>query len=246
MNTEPILRIGSVKEPARFKEHLLLGFDIPCHLDVKHGAESPLRRPLERRGIRIGNRIAVQPMEGWDGEPDGTTSARTLRRWQRFGSGGAKLIWGGEAVAVCHEGRANPNQLVIASHTEAGIAKLRSVLIDEHRCRTGSDHGLLIGLQLTHSGRYCRPNFHNRGEPQILYAHPILDRRMPNGAPELTSTTASGPQPICTGDRSTSSWNTAGFRFFFPRGSCTVDPREKRRRCTETFVGDVARCWPLS
>jgi len=33
-------------------------------------------------------------------------------------------------------------------------------------------------LQLTHSGRYCRPNKHDRPEPRILYHHPILDRRL--------------------------------------------------------------------
>ena len=50
-------------------------------------------------------------MEGWDGEPDGKPSDLTRRRWRHFGKSGAKLIWGGEAVAVVHEGRANPNQV---------------------------------------------------------------------------------------------------------------------------------------
>ena len=40
-----------------------------------------------------------------------------MRRWQNFGRSGAKLIWGGEAVAVRHDGRANPNQLVINEDT---------------------------------------------------------------------------------------------------------------------------------
>lgn len=183
MSSEPILRIGGLRQPASFKEHLRsLRLDIPCDLDLQHADNSPLRWPLERGGIRIDNRIAVQPMEGWDAEPDGTPSASTLRRWQRFGSSGAKLIWGGEAVAVSSEGRANPNQLVMAAHTETGIARLRCALIDEHRQRTGSEQGLVIGLQLTHSGRYCRPNCHNRGEPRILYSHPILDRRIPSNA----------------------------------------------------------------
>jgi 2,4-dienoyl-CoA reductase-like NADH-dependent reductase (Old Yellow Enzyme family) len=147
-----------------------------------------LAQPLERAGIFVGNRIAIQPMEGWDGTPDGAPSELTVRRWQRFGSSGAKLIWGGEAVAVMHEGRANPNQLVAAEHTRAGLARLRSVLIEEHVRAVESDRGLLIGLQLTHSGRFCRPNAHHRPEPQILYHHPILDRRMglPPDYPLLT------------------------------------------------------------
>src|SRR5467141_414996 len=179
MRTEPILRLGGIRDLAKFKEHLrLLQLDIPCDLDLERGSDSPLRWPLGRGGVSISNRIAVQPMEGWDAEPDGTASERTLRRWRRFGSSGAKLIRGGEAVAVSHEGRANPNQLVIAAHTEKGLAQLRATLIEEHRHTTGSEDGLVIGLQLTHSGRFCRPNAYNRSEPRILYHHPILDRRL--------------------------------------------------------------------
>lgn len=81
-------------------------------------------------------------------------------------------------MAVCHEGRANPNQLVIGPHTERGLAHLREALIEEHRAVAGSDDGLLIGLQLTHSGRYSRPDAGNRAAPRILYRHPILDHRL--------------------------------------------------------------------
>ena len=56
-----------------------------------------------------------------------------MRRWRRFGTSGASLIWGGEAVAVSHESRANPHQLVIAPHTYAGLAHLRSALLESYR-----------------------------------------------------------------------------------------------------------------
>ena len=127
-------------------------------------------------------------MEGWDGTPDGKPTENTIRRWQRFGQSGAKLIWGGEAVAVSHSARANPHQLVIADHTRAGLATLRSALIQEHQRVCSSDSGLFIGLQLTHSGRYCRPNVHDKPEPKILYRHPILDRKLnlPPDFPLLT------------------------------------------------------------
>jgi NADPH2 dehydrogenase len=189
MSTISILRLGAVKDVQRFQEHLhSIGVRIPCDQDVLQGSQSPLRWPLVRGGIEIGNRIAVQPMEGWDAQPDGNPSENTVRRWQRFGRSGAKLIWGGEAVAVSHEGRANPNQLVIAPHTHAGLARLRSVLLEEHRHSTGSDETPLVGLQLTHSGRYCRPNVHDRPEPKILYHHPFLDTRLglPADFPLLT------------------------------------------------------------
>jgi 2,4-dienoyl-CoA reductase-like NADH-dependent reductase (Old Yellow Enzyme family) len=127
-------------------------------------------------------------MEGWDGTADGNPTERTIRRWQRFGSSGAKLIWGGEAVAVCHEGRANPNQLMLTPLTRKGLANLRATLIEEHCRTTGSVEGLLVGLQLTHSGRYSRPNEKNRPEPRILYNHPILNGRvgLPADHPVLT------------------------------------------------------------
>ena len=179
MSTNSILRLGSVKTVAQFKKHLnALHISIPCDLELASGAESPLRRPLVRGGITIGNRIAVQPMEGWDGTADGNPTENTMRRWRRFGASGAKLIWGGEAVAVSHEGRANPNQLVAATHTYDNLARLRAVLLEEHRRTTGSDRGLTIGLQLTHSGRFSRPNAQDRNEPRILYHHPVLDRRL--------------------------------------------------------------------
>ena len=179
MSNRPILRLGTVKNVSGFQQHLQsLGLSIPCDPELLTGTESPLRQPLVRADIRIGNRIVVHPMEGWDGLGDGNPSEHTVRRWQRFGRSGAKLIWGGEAVAVSHEGRANPNQLVAAAHTEQGLARLRATLIEEHRLTAGSDDGLLIGLQLTDSGRYSRPNAHGRPEPRILYHHPFLDRRL--------------------------------------------------------------------
>jgi len=179
MTALPILRLGTVKDVAHFQEHVRsLGLTIPCDRELLSGPDSALRWPLSRGGIKIGNRIAVQPMEGWDGTADGNPTEHTINRWKKFGRSAAKLIWGCEAVAVSHEGRANPNQLVIAPHTQRGLAGLREVLVEEHRKTTGSDHGLWIGLQLTHSGRYCRPNKHDRPEPRILYHHPILDRRL--------------------------------------------------------------------
>ena len=189
MSARPILRLGTVKNVSGFQQHLRsLGLTIPCDHELRTGTESPLRQPLIRGDIKIGNRIVVHPMEGWDGSLDGNPSENTLRRWQRFGRSGAKLIWGGEAVAVSHEARANPNQLVAAAHTHEGLSRLRDTLIREHRLTTGSDEGLLIGLQLTDSGRYSRPNAHGRPEPRILYHHPFLDQRLglPADFPVLT------------------------------------------------------------
>ena len=189
MNPREIVRLGSLRDVAHFRECLhSLRLAIPCDDELVFGSESPLGRPIVRDGIKIGNRIAIHPMEGWDGTADGNPTESTIRRWQRFGRSGAKLIWGGEAVAVRHDGRANPNQLLMGPHTREGLARLRAALIDEHRQAVGSDDGLVIGLQLTHSGRYSKPNSRDRLEPRILYHHPILDQRLglPPDYPVLT------------------------------------------------------------
>ena len=84
-----------------------LGLSIELSADM-----SPLLQPIDVGGRRVGNRLAIQPMEGCDAGPDGAPGELTYRRYQRFGAGGAKLIWG-EAAAVVPEGRANPRQLII-------------------------------------------------------------------------------------------------------------------------------------
>jgi 2,4-dienoyl-CoA reductase-like NADH-dependent reductase (Old Yellow Enzyme family) len=179
MSTQAFLRIGAIPGIKQFQEHLnSFHLTIPCDAEILSGPDSPLRTPIVCGPIKIGNRITAQPMEGWDGTTDGNPTESTLRRWRKFGRSGAKLIWGGEAVAVTHEGRANPHQLLIGPHTEKGLENLRTALVAEHRLTTGSDYGLLVGLQLTHSGRYSRPNRYDRPEPHIAYHHPILDARL--------------------------------------------------------------------
>jgi 2,4-dienoyl-CoA reductase-like NADH-dependent reductase (Old Yellow Enzyme family) len=116
-------------------------------------------------------------MEGWDGEADGGVSELVRRRWRNFGRSGAKWIWGGEAMAVLPEARANPNQLIISEQTQDGLARLLDELVETHRSEFGTADDLLAGFQLTHSGRFCKPFRKDKPEPKILYHHPILDRK---------------------------------------------------------------------
>lgn len=181
------VKIGSLHNADEFMEALRgMNLSIPCDREVLSGDTSPLAQPIHVDGLTVGNRFAVQPMEGWDGTLDGRPSEMTFRRWKRFGGSGAKLIWGGEAVAVRHDGRANPNQLMLSESTRDDLARLRDALEEEHRKACGTTDGLIIGLQLTHSGRYSRPD--GKPEPRILYRHPILDRRLnlPDDYPVLT------------------------------------------------------------
>ncbi|MDZ7269605.1 MAG: NADH:flavin oxidoreductase [candidate division KSB1 bacterium] len=173
-------RIASFKTLAEFQDYLgELGLQLPLESGLESGAAAPLAQPcVLHNGFTIGNRFCILPMEGWDGTTEGRPTAATYRRWQRFGQSGAKLIWGGEAVAVRHDGRANPNQLLITPANLPELAKLRETLVKTHERHFGSSSDLLVGLQLTHSGRFSKPNRHDRPEPQILYHHPVLDRRV--------------------------------------------------------------------
>ncbi len=159
----------------------VLGIDAQLGVDDAVDPHGPLSTPFSfvdgsAGWHSVGNRFAVLPMEGWDAEPDGRPSELVRRRWRRFGESGAKLVWGGEAVAVRHDGRANPRQLVVDPTTVDDLAALRAELVAAHVAAIGSDDGLVVGLQLTHSGRWSRPA--GASQPLIAYHHPVLDRRI--------------------------------------------------------------------
>ena len=120
------------------------------------------------------NRLCVQPMEGCDGTTDGRPDELTLRRYRRFAAGGAGLIWV-EATAVVPEGRANPRQLLLNAQT-ADSFKALAQDIRETALRENGIQPLLI-LQLTHSGRYSRP----QGKPAPLIArnNPLFEKDAP-------------------------------------------------------------------
>jgi NADPH2 dehydrogenase len=173
-----LVRVPSLKTVEAFRAHLKsLGLELGMDEEIVAGDSSPLRQTVSWQGRTIGNRWAIHPMEGWDGTTSGGVTEPMIRRWQRFGESGAKLIWGGEAMAVRADGRANPNQLILNRENQAGIAQLRETLLTAHREKFGRTDDLVIGFQLTHSGRFCRPNDKKRWESRIAYRHPILDAK---------------------------------------------------------------------
>ena len=180
-------RVASLRTPAAFRDHLR-ACGAALAFDETLDTPSPLAQPFEIDGVRVGNRFCILPMEGWDGTADGHPSDLTRRRWRHFGESGAKLIWGGEAVAEQFDGRANPRQLLISEHTKPALAALRETLVAAHRDAFGAnaDGDLYVGLQLTHSGRYSQPSVQGRSEPRVAYAHPLLDRRFPGGVTMLS------------------------------------------------------------
>lgn len=154
-----------------------LGIVLPV-VDADAAARA-LAAPVAAGRLAIGNRLCVLPMEGWDGTADGRPTELVERRWERFGASGAKLIWGGEAVAVTPAARANPRQLSIGPHATGDLERLRSRLTAAHVEATGSSDGLVVGLQLTDSGRWSRPEA--AFVPRIAYRHPYLDGRVGAG-----------------------------------------------------------------
>ncbi len=158
-----------------FSAHLRsLGLDLP--VDEALSPDGALAQPITIRDgaagvLHVPNRFAILPMEGWDGTPDGRPTELVRRRWQRFAGGGAGLVWA-EATAVCHDGRANPHQLLLDDSTVGALAALRGLFAD----------GQVVGLQLTHSGRYSRPD--GAAAPRTAYRHPLLDA--PSGASDAS------------------------------------------------------------
>lgn len=174
-----ICAVKGLGDIGNFRDHLReLGIFLPAHDQVLSARDrSPLAQSMMIGNFKVGNRCCIQPMEGWDGNRDGTPSERTFRRWRRFGESGAKLIWGGEAFAVVPEGRANPLQLHYRAENEASMKRLYDGLIQAHKDRfgPGAEKDLFVGLQLTHSGRFCKPTRNDKSEPKIMYHHPLLD-----------------------------------------------------------------------
>jgi len=144
-----------------------LGLDIPYDEDV-----SVLLEKTKVAGRALPNRLAVLPMEGADAEADGTPSEWTRRRYGRYAAGGAGLIWC-EATAVRPDGRSNPRQLRLTEKSIGGFARL----VDEARTAAkkdwGPEHRPLLILQLTHSGRFSKPE--GTPAPRIVQHNPYLD-----------------------------------------------------------------------
>ena len=169
MTTDRYPQVKRFRTAEQLRAHVeTLGIEIPLADPVDPAG--PLAAPVSFTDASAGtftapNRFAVLPMEGWDGSSHGAPTDLVRRRWEHFGRSGCGLVWG-EATAVRHDGRANPRQLVIDRSTVAGLAELRAGLHPEQ----------VAGLQLTHSGRWCRPD--GTPAPRTAYAHPLLDARV--------------------------------------------------------------------
>jgi 2,4-dienoyl-CoA reductase (NADPH2) len=150
------------------KKTFSLGLELPFDDDI-----SPLFYLLSLDGFNIPNRFVVQPMEGYDSEYDGSPSSLTIRRYIRYATGNSGIIWY-EAVAVSPDGRSNPRQLWI---NKSNVKKF-AALNDAVRKSAAVDKITpLLVAQLTHSGRYSKPE--GKSKPLVAALNSALDKETP-------------------------------------------------------------------
>jgi len=145
-----------------------LEVEVPVTTDL-----SVLGTPVNIGTGVVPNRIGISPMEGCDGELAGGPSDLTRRRYERFGAGGAGLLWF-EAMAVVNEGRANPRQLFIHRGSQAATRELLQLALKSSK-DAGWQRPYTV-VQLTHSGRHSKPGA--AMEPIVAFHHPALDARV--------------------------------------------------------------------
>jgi 2,4-dienoyl-CoA reductase-like NADH-dependent reductase (Old Yellow Enzyme family) len=198
---------------------------------------APLFQPVRIGPLQAGNRLCIQPMEGCDGTPDGRPGELTFRRYQRFGDGGAKLIWG-EATAVVEEGRANPRQLLINDRTAPDLERLVRECRQAHRAAFGADDDLIVGLQLTHSGRY------SYRRPLLAFRDPILDAR--TVVDRTTGRTVDGDYPILDDDylKRLANHYVAAARLAYRAGFQFVDVKQCHRYLLNELLAAKTRPGP--
>ena len=137
-------------------------------IEDRERVREALAQPVQVGPVRLGNSMAIHPMEGCDGTPDGRPGELTWRRYERFAQGGAKLIWF-EATAIREDGRANPRQLWLHPGTRDDFARLVERILTLHRAAWGTTDDLLMPVQLTVSGRY------SAARKTIAYHNPLID-----------------------------------------------------------------------
>jgi len=159
-----------------------LGAALPMSEDLSVLSE-PLTFGLNKK-YALPNRFVIQPMEGFDSGPDGEPTELGFRRYERFAAGGAGLIWF-EATAVRADGRCNSQQFWINEKSVNRFAALEEKTRSIAKKEFG--HDIVSIIQLTHSGRYCKPV---RGQrmPVIAQHSGVLDaaHNIPDDYPLIT------------------------------------------------------------
>ena len=140
MTAPTIRRLASIKDVSAFQEYLrTLNLNLPCDASTT-SANSLLLDPIDRGDIKIGNRIAINPMEGWDGTPDGKpteqhrpplATLRPKRRQTHLGRRSRRRPSRRPSKPQSTRSRRR--------NTRDGLAQMRAALIEAHK-RTIRQH----------------------------------------------------------------------------------------------------------
>ncbi len=158
-------KVAQLKDVAAFRARLAeLNLSLPVDDRVLSAAEgSPLARPMTVAGVEVGNRWCIHPMEGWDANRDGSPSAAhapaVAELWPQRGEAHLGRRGGGRPARWPGQPESNAGH---RNRTAAGWPRCSTSCTDAHREAFGSLDGLLVGLQLTHSGRFCKPDDHHK------------------------------------------------------------------------------------
>ena len=146
-----------------------------CALDLPVSDNlAVLGEPVNLGGHVLPNRFIVQPMEGVDGDPvTGAPGELTERRYRRFAAGGSGLIWA-ESVAVTADGTSGARQMRITKDNLDSYKRLVEMM--KQTALNEAGHEVTCVIQLTHSGRYSRPN--GVTTPLTAQYNPELDRAL--------------------------------------------------------------------
>ena len=147
--------------------------DMNLNLHLSDKLELLQKKVTINNSITIPNSIAFHPMEGTDGNYDGSPHELTIRRYDRFSKSGAGLLWF-EAVAVVKEGRVCPRQLWIKNDNLNEFQKLHEKITENAHDEFGKSFNPICVMQLTHSGRFSKPE--GPMAPMVAYHNPYLDK----------------------------------------------------------------------
>ena len=160
-------KFGTMKTAADFEKTMTeagLPFPVDENVDI-------LAKPIQIGDKIVPNRLCIQPLEGFDGEPDGSPSDLIRRRYKRYAGGGAGMIWY-ESIAISEDGRCNPLQMVIRPSTVQSIREM----VEEANAEAIKNFGRrpYNVLQLTHSGRRSN-NKQWQSTPLAVCENPYMD-----------------------------------------------------------------------
>jgi NADPH-dependent glutamate synthase beta subunit-like oxidoreductase/2,4-dienoyl-CoA reductase-like NADH-dependent reductase (Old Yellow Enzyme family) len=168
-------QLRDIKDLKRLSQQLAVSLDAIEDVSI-------LAQPVAFDGLVIPNSLSVHAMEGCDGDAQGRPSKLTVRRYERFGAGGAGLLWA-EAIAIVPEARANPRQLWLHEGSKEAFAAMVKRARAKAAEANGSAHRPVMVAQLTHSGRYSKPD--GTARPIIGQRDPYRDCLVPQWPPHL-------------------------------------------------------------